>query len=55
MDRIRNIKLISMQQFVPSDVWKAEEFSSRKHMKDTMYDRAKASTDYHMANYPHTY
>jgi hypothetical protein len=55
MDRIGDIKLISIQQFVPSDVWKAEKFSSRKHMKDTMYDRAKASADYHMINYLHTY
>lgn len=35
---------MSLQQFVPSDVWKAENFTSRKHMKDTMYDRAKVST-----------
>ncbi|KAF1924065.1 uncharacterized protein M421DRAFT_425082 [Didymella exigua CBS 183.55] len=31
--------------FVPSDVWKAEKYSSRKHMKDTMYNRAKCLYD----------
>ncbi|KAF9692734.1 hypothetical protein EKO04_008966 [Ascochyta lentis] len=31
--------------FVPSDVWKGENFTSRKDMKDTMYDRAKCMYD----------
>lgn len=36
--------LMNMPKFVPSQVWQAENFSSRKHMKDTMYDRAKVRT-----------
>ncbi|KAH6625113.1 fungal-specific transcription factor domain-containing protein [Boeremia exigua] len=31
--------------YVPDDVWRTENFTSRKHMKDTLYDRAKCMYD----------
>ena len=33
--------LTEVLKFVPNSVWKAENFMSRKDMKDTMYGRAK--------------
>jgi hypothetical protein len=37
------VQLTSNLQFVPSAVWMKEGFTSRKQMKDTMYNRAKVS------------